>query len=102
MARQISQTTMMRLMQIIILSCKQATFYSSIKNFKKINLIRRIQLKLHLLMCDSCHEFDHQSNIIDQSLVNFSKTNQIISEKNLSEEKKSQIKATVNQHLNQE
>lgn len=91
---------MMKLMQIIVLSCKQATFYSSIKNYKKLNLIRRLQLKLHLSMCDSCHEFDHQSEIIDKSLANFGKNGHTHSSEILSEEKKSEIKATVYQLLN--
>ncbi len=91
---------MTKLMQIIFLSCKQATFYSSIKNYKKLNLLHRIQLKLHLSMCENCHEFDHQSQLIDKSLEKFNNTNQITSEETLSKEKKLQIKQTVIQHIN--
>ena len=93
---------MKKLMYKIMLTCKQATFYSSIKSFRKLNLVHRIQLKLHLSMCKSCQEFDHQSQLIDQSMDSFYKNEQNISEENLSEEKKSQIKATVNQYINQE
>lgn len=94
------QTDMMKLMQLIILSCKQATFYSSIKNFKKLNLFRRIQLKLHLSMCENCHEFDHQSKIIDKSLASFGSNGLQNSEEVLSEEKIMELKSTINQHIN--
>lgn len=63
--------------------------------------MRRIQLKLHLSMCESCHEFDHQSQLIDQLMDSFIKSEQNLSEENLSEEKILQIKAAVNQHINQ-
>lgn len=91
---------MMKLMQIIILSCKKATFYSSIKNFKKLKLINRLQLKLHLILCKDCYEFDHQSQIIDQSLVDFHKNYKLQSEESLSKEKIIQIKSVVNQQIN--
>ena len=92
---------MKKLMYKIMLTCKQATFFSSIKSFQKLKLIHRIQLKLHFMVCKDCHEFDHQSQLIDQSMADFHKNNQLRSEEILSEEKKSQIIHTVNQHINQ-
>lgn len=83
-----------------MLTCKQATFYSSIKSFKKLSVVHSIQLKLHLMMCKSCHDFDHQTRVIDKSLVDFIKNEQLTSNPSLSDEKKSQIKAAVNQHIN--
>ncbi|MCF6357433.1 MAG: hypothetical protein L3J54_06450 [Draconibacterium sp.] len=90
---------MKKLMYKIMLTCKQATFYSSVKSFKKLKLVHRIQLKLHLSMCKSCHEFDHQNQIIDKSMTDFYKGKHLHSEETLSEEKKSQIKITVNQYI---
>lgn len=90
---------MKQLMYKIMLTCKQATFYSSTRNFQKLPFVRSIQLKLHLMMCEGCHKFDHQNQIIDQSMVDFHQNNNLQSEENLSPEKKSQIKYTVNQEI---
>ena len=84
----------------MILSCWRATYFSSIKSFKKLNIVRRIQLWLHLSMCKNCHEFDHQSQLIDNSLSHLQNNGQLQSEETLSPEKISQIKSTVNQHIN--
>jgi hypothetical protein len=88
---------MKKLMYKIMLTCKQATFFSSIKNFKKLKFIQRFQLKLHFMLCKSCHEFDHQSQIIDESLAGFHQNSNLQSEETLSKEKTLQIKETVNQ-----
>ncbi len=90
---------MKKLMYKIMLTCKQATFYSSIKSLSRISIVRRIQLKMHLMMCKSCHEFDHQSQIIDQSMVDFNQNEDLQSEEGLSKEKISIIKKAVNQHI---
>ena len=90
----------MKLMHIMILSCVQATYYSSIKNFKKLSWVRRLQLKLHFSMCKSCHEFDHQSEIIDQTVKDFAENSRLMSDENLSLEQKSKIKASINQSIN--
>jgi len=89
----------MKLMQIIVLSCKKATFYSSIKNFKKLSWVRRLQLKLHFSMCDACHEFDHQSVLIDRSLEDLHKNKNLLSDAELSAEKKAAINSSVNQRI---
>lgn len=90
---------MKKLMYKIMLTCKQATFYSSIKSMYKLPIVRRIQLKMHLMMCEDCHEFNHQSQIIDQSMVDFNKNETLQSEEKLSKEKISTIKKAVNQHI---
>ena len=85
----------------MILSCWRATYFSSIKSFKKLNIVRRIQLWLHLSMCKDCHEFDHQSQLIDNSLSHLQNSSTPFqSEESLSTEKTAQIKDTVNQYLN--
>lgn len=91
---------MKNLMQKIMLSCKQATFFSSIRNFKKLKLVQQIQLRLHFMACKSCNEFDKQSWIIDQTLIHFQKNEHLQSSENLSDEKILQIKYTVNQNIN--
>lgn len=85
----------------ILLTCKQATFFSSIKSYQQLNLVCRIQLKMHMLMCKNCHEFDHQSQMIDQSISDlFNVTHLNIGEK-LSTEKMLQLKEAVNQQIEQ-
>jgi len=91
---------MIKLMQIIVLSCKQATFYSSLKRFRKLSMVRKMQLWMHLSMCKVCHEYDHQSEIIDHTLHDFHQNESLLSEEKLSTEKKSEIKSTVNQYNN--
>lgn len=90
---------MTNLMDKIMLSCKQATFFSSVRNIQKLKPIRRIQLKLHLMTCPDCRKFDKQSLFIDQSLIEFHKNYYLLSEEKLSKEKKSQIKTVVNQEI---
>jgi hypothetical protein len=90
---------MKKLMQKIMLTCKKATFFSSIKNFKKLNAVQRFQLMLHLLVCPQCKEFDEQSNAIDKTIQKFSSLNNLKTEEKLSEEKISDIQKTVNQQF---
>jgi hypothetical protein len=92
---------MKKLMYKIMLTCKQATFYSSIKSFQQLKLVRRIQLKMHLLMCKNCHEFDHQSQIIDHSMSDIFNTAKLKVDEKLSDEKISQLKKAVNQQIEQ-
>lgn len=84
-----------------MLTCKQATFYSSIRSFQQLKLVRRIQLKMHLLMCKNCHDFDHQSQIIDQSMSDIFDTTNLMVDEKLSKEKISELKDAVNQQLEQ-
>jgi hypothetical protein len=86
-------------MHIIVLSCWQATYFSAIKSFRKLSLIRRIQLWMHLRMCKDCHEFDHQSELIDTSLSHLQKYTSQENAETLSEEKKAHIKNTINQKI---
>ena len=89
----------MKLMNKIMLTCKQATFISSNRRFKHINFTDQIKHKLHLMICEACRAFDKQSRIIDQSMDDIYQNNQLLSEENLSPEKKSQIKDTINQSI---
>jgi hypothetical protein len=90
---------MKKLMYKIMLTCKQATFFSSIRSFQQLKLVQRIQLKLHLLMCKNCHEFDHQSQIIDHSMSDIFDTANLRVDEKLSNEKISQLKEAVNQQI---
>jgi len=90
---------MKELMQKIMLTCKKATFFSSIKNFKKLNAVQRFQLMLHLMVCPQCREFDIQSDAIDKSIEQLHTPGNNNTEIHLSEEKKSGLQETVEQQL---
>lgn len=90
---------MMKLMDKMILSCKQATFYCSVKNFKKIGWLKKIQLKIHLKMCRDCFLFNQQSELIDKTIEKFNTTCPNSNTPNLTPEKKSNLKATVNKGI---
>jgi len=90
---------MKNMMSKIMLTCKKATFYSSIKNYEKLSRRHRIQLNAHLMMCPHCRRFSTHSELIDKNISRFS-LNGRQTEENLSEEKKSEIKNTINQNLN--
>jgi len=89
---------MKTLMDKIMLTCKQATFFISIRNFQKLKLVKRLQLQLHLMACTGCRAFNQQNRIIDKTLLEFHQNTQLQSEEELSPEKKSYLKSTVNQH----
>ena len=86
-------------MHKIVLSCKQATFFSSVKAYKKLKRLARMQHKLHLMMCPSCKEFDRQSELIDQSIKDLHQNNTFLSEELLSSQTKTKIKTSVNQQI---
>lgn len=90
---------MKKLMNKIMLTCKKATFFSSIKNFKELSKTQRIQLKTHQFMCPHCRRFDQQSEIIDETIFRFAKNGQSTTEK-LSKQKKLEMKQSINQKLN--
>lgn len=89
---------MKKLMNKIMLTCKKASFYSSIKSYENLSRRQRIQLNTHLMMCAHCRRFNKQSELIDKNISRFS-LNGRQTEEHLSEEKKSEIKETVNRHL---
>ena len=51
------------------------------------------------MVCKNCHEFDHQSKLIDQSLIEFLQNEDLKSEEIISEEKIFQLENSVNQNI---
>lgn len=52
----------------IMISCKKATELVELKQLKEINLTQRLKLKLHLLMCTACQEYEKQCLLINNFL----------------------------------
>ena len=90
---------MKKLMKKIMLTCQKATFFSSIRNFKKLTFIDRFRLSLHFMACPFCREFDRQSKIIDKGIDKLYKPLLNGSTEHLSEIKKAEIFKTVNKHF---
>lgn len=82
-----------------MLTCKEATFLISTRNFKQLKWAQRLQLQLHLMACSACRVFEKQSKNIDKSILEFNQNTQLQSKEKLSPKKKSKIKSTVNQHI---
>ena len=89
----------MKMMEKIMLDCKQATFFSSIRSLKKLSWIQRIQLHLHLMVCKGCKKFDYQSKYIDHALTEIQQNTALQSDEILGEGKKSEIEHTIIQKL---
>lgn len=57
----------------IIISCKQATHLSELKNEGKLNFWQKISLRMHLFTCNSCRKFIKQSQLLAQQLKSLGK-----------------------------
>lgn len=54
-----------------MLSCNDATKLMSQSQDKTLTLKQRTRLKLHLLMCSGCTNFNKQMNIIHKAMQRF-------------------------------
>ncbi|NQU85180.1 MAG: hypothetical protein HQ541_05415 [Mariniphaga sp.] len=86
-------------MNKIMLTCRQSTFFSSVKNTRKLGILESIQHRMHLMVCKACKRFDIHANQIDQSFHDYLFNEELVSEDHLSSEKKSRLKDTVNQSI---
>jgi hypothetical protein len=90
---------MKKMMQKIMLSCKQATFLSANKGHKKMKWLQLMQHEMHLLVCKHCKLFDKQSQQIDKAINKVHSHHSLPANEHLSTEKKSNIKLTVKHYL---
>ena len=88
---------MQKLMDKIMLTCRQSTFYSAIKNNRKLGLRETIKHRLHLRVCKACRQFDQQSDQIDKSMYDFLFNEELLAEEILPPEKKSILKDKLDQ-----
>lgn len=52
----------------IIRNCKGATQLALQKEERKLTFKEQLELKLHLMYCDACKQFIHQSAIINKAM----------------------------------
>lgn len=55
-----------------MLSCKQATHIMSQQQDRTLSWRERLNLKMHLLLCSGCRQFDRQMDLIRQAMRRFS------------------------------
>lgn len=55
-------------MQILMLSCKKATFLIEKGNSKPLSFMDKLQLSMHLKMCSKCADYQKQSVLIERIL----------------------------------
>jgi len=89
----------MKLMHILILSCKKATFLIEKSQAHPLGLIDRLQLKLHLKLCDGCFRYQKQSLFIENLLKNDQKDLSNISGLKLSDKSKELIQKAIEENL---
>ena len=61
----------MKIDNMELFSCKQATYLSIKRQETKLSFGEKIALKFHLSLCDACCNFDRQSKIIDSIVTKF-------------------------------
>lgn len=64
---------MKKLMNLIVLSCQKATFLIEKSHDKPLSFLDRMQLSMHLKICDKCAGYQKQSLLIDSVLKNNAK-----------------------------
>lgn len=65
-------------MQIIFLSCLKATELIEKGIHFKLNMIEKLQLKVHKMMCSACATYEKQSDLIEKGISNSQKDKQAI------------------------
>ena len=58
----------MSLMNKLVLSCLKATELIERKFHVKLKLRQRLQLKIHLMICDACANYQKQSEFLDKGI----------------------------------
>ena len=62
---------MKQLIHFFVLSCRKATELIEKKIYFKLSLIEKIQLRLHMSLCDACVKYKKQSWLLHKILKHF-------------------------------
>lgn len=90
---------MKRLLHIVILSCKKATFFIEKSYVQPLSLTEKLQLRLHLVICDKCAKYKKQSAIIESLLKSQRQKAALPKELKLSDDFKGLMKSRIDQKL---
>ncbi len=83
-----SKIMMNKAMQYMMLSCDNATFLMTKKDYQKLKCKENLQLRMHLMGCKFCRAFNKQNAILSEHLA---KLKDIPPAFTLSDEKKIEI-----------
>ena len=83
---------MNKMMHLMMLSCKDATFLLTKNEYQKLNLKENLQLKMHLMGCKFCRAFEKQNKIISEKIL-YIQTHPL--EYELDEDQKSNIRENI-------
>lgn len=81
----------MKLMNLIMLSCKRATELVEKKSVDSLSFTENLQLNLHTMFCKTCKAYEKQSQAIDKTLSKWMKNKEEKTSVHLSENIKSKI-----------
>ena len=88
---------MNRAMQYMMLSCDNATFLMTKKDYQKLKCKENLQLRMHLMGCKFCRAFNKQNAILSEHLAKLKEAPPVLI---LSDEKKVEIeKALTNSQV---
>lgn len=79
----------MAIFRFIYLSCKKATFLISKKEEGKLTPVEKLQLKMHLGICDFCTRFEKQTKFFSKNSIHLHDHTHAT----LSDQKKEEIKS---------
>jgi len=90
---------MKKLIHLIVLSCKRASLLIEKGHHQPLSFIDRIQLKMHLSICDKCTEYQKQSFLIENSMKNNIGYFLTVSGFKLSDASKTRIQKAIEENL---
>ncbi|MDA3930448.1 MAG: hypothetical protein PF541_15980 [Prolixibacteraceae bacterium] len=85
---------MKKLMHMIMLDCNEATRLTSIKKYKKLSLMQRTQLSMHLMACKFCNQFAKFNDVVDDLMEQIC-SNSVNEDSKLSEKKKEELETII-------
>jgi hypothetical protein len=54
-----------------MLNCKEASKLVSRQLDERLSLVRRMELRLHLLFCDACRRFEQQAALLREAMQRY-------------------------------
>lgn len=92
---------MIRGMDVVMLSCEEATYLITKSEFEDLGCVKQMQLEMHLMGCKFCRRFKLQSEIIDKSLKTLEnlKISQDKPGNKLPDEKKLELEKIINNEI---
>ena len=88
---------MNKLMQLILLSCKKASFFVEKEQDNSLSFIEKLQLNIHMGICDKCSAYQKQSIFINNAIKK--NKSSVLLQKQLSNDSKEKMRSTIDSQL---